>query len=91
MECCYRYAKLKKEVDGMALMMSEAAEEDAELVVEEVEVTDSEDEDDEDADQEDDDEDQDEDLDDDIEEVLAGGPNLLLTIYFIIIIVSFSF
>jgi len=64
-----RYAKLKKEVDGMALMMSEAAEEDAELVVEEVEVTDSEDEDDEDADQEDDDEDQDEDLDDDIEEV----------------------
>jgi len=68
-----KYVKLKKEVDGMALMMSEAAEdEDAELVVEEVEVTDSEGEEDEDEENEEDEqeeEDDEEEEDDDIEEV----------------------
>ncbi len=44
----FRLAKLQKEVDSMAVLMSEAAEDDdAEIVVEEVEVTDSEEEDEE--------------------------------------------
>ena len=74
----FRYVKLKKEVDGMALMMSEAAEdEDAELVVEEVEVTDSEGEEDEDEENEEDEqeeEDDEEEEDDDIEEVFISLP-----------------
>jgi len=69
-----KYAKLKKEVDRMALLMSEVADdEDAELVVEEVEVTDSEGEDDdtqEEANEQDEEqEDEDDDEEDDIEEV----------------------
>lgn len=61
-----RYVGLKKEVDGMAVMMNEVGEDEkVEFVVEEVEVTDSEEEEEEDED----DEEEEDDDDDDIEDV----------------------
>jgi hypothetical protein len=61
-----RYVGLKKEVDGMAIMMNEVGEDEkVEFVVEEVEVTDSEEEEEE----EDEDEEEEEEDDDDIEDV----------------------
>ncbi|XP_046645761.1 DNA ligase 1-like isoform X2 [Daphnia pulicaria] len=61
-----KYVGLKKEVDGMAVMMNEVGEDEkVEFVVEEVEVTDSEEEEEEDED----DEEEEEDDDDDIEDV----------------------
>lgn len=58
---------MKKEVDGMAVLMNEVGEDEkVEFVVEEVEVTDSEEEDEEEEDEEE------EDDDDEIEEVIMS-------------------
>lgn len=63
--CVCRYAALKKEVDGMAVLMNEVGEDEkVEIVVEEVEVTDSEGEEEEEEEEE-----EDEDEEDEIEEV----------------------
>lgn len=61
----FRYGALKKEVDGMAVLMNEVGEDEkVEIVVEEVEVTDSEEEEEEDEEEVEDEED-----DEGIEEV----------------------
>lgn len=71
---CYfcRYSELKKEVDGMAVLMNEVGDGDK-LVVEEVEVTDSEEEEEE---EEEDNEEDEEDEDDDDEDNVSFKTNV---------------
>ena len=57
----HRYAALKKEVDGMAILMNEVGEDEkVEFVVEEVEVTDSEGEEEEEEEEDEEDEEEEE-------------------------------